>query len=105
MTNILFICDFGESRSKYFAEQFKNKCFETAYRGFCDEAERVLNIRQIEWADVIVVLSDTWMYVKEYEDYLLEANKLNKKVIHYMIPDEPQYFNEHIDKIERWLIK
>lgn len=101
--NILFVCDYAQSRSKYFAQAFQEKGFNAKYRGFSNEADYPLNNTIIDWSDIIIVLSKSWVFVDEYADWLRLAEFKGKDVRYCMIPDEPSIFDQNIKEVLGWL--
>lgn len=101
--NFLFICDYAQSRSKYFAEKFQEKGYNATYRGFSDEADYPLNEKIIDWSNVVVVLSNSWLYEPEFENWLKYAENTGKDIRYCMIDDEPRIFPEKLKQVLKWV--
>jgi len=100
--SILFICDYAQSRSKYFAEKFQEHGYNAKYRGFCKEADYPLNNKIIDWSNIIIVLSNSWIYEKEFEEFLNYAEERGKDIRYCMIDDEPRIFPEKVKEVLGW---
>lgn len=93
---ILFICAFGQSRSRYFAERMMELGYKSVFCGHDSYSDIQVKDQLISWADAVVILDEYfvksayWMYVKRTE--LMR----NKKIIKYFIEDEPVYFEEKL---------
>lgn len=103
--NFLFICDFSQSRSKYFAEKFIEKGYNAKFRGFSEDADYPLSEKIIDWSNMIIVLSNSWMYEKEFKNWLKYAESQGKEIRYCMIEDNPQIFPKEVEKILRWFEK
>lgn len=90
---ILFICDFGESRSVYFAQQFQKQGYITKAKGLDNSLSVPImyTVSDLEWADIVVVLSSSWRYDKT-DTYLIEKYMKLKPVILHEILDIPEQF-------------
>lgn len=86
---ILYICTFGQSRSRYFAEESMKLGYMSLFCGYDDEADFVLSKNYLDWATHIVILDS---YFFKAMGLLDELN--NKKLILYYIDDEPVEFRE-----------
>lgn len=62
---VLFVCMFGQSRSKWFANRCIQENIDAKYCGWFQEADIVLNEELTLWADVIVILDDNWIKSKK----------------------------------------
>lgn len=101
--NVLFVCMWGQSRSKYFAEQYSKINSNTKYCGYLQEK----SLRHhIDWADVIVVLDKDW-FRQIYSKIQLDLERLEnidkRKINHYII-DEPRnfksYYSDFLEMLE-----
>ncbi len=97
--NILFICDYAQSRSKYFAEKFQELGYNTKYRGFCKEADIPINEIILNWSNVVIVLSDSWLHDDEFHNWLKIAESMKKEIRYFHISDEPGKFSEKFQKL------
>ena len=98
----LFICDWAQSRSKYFAEKFQEHGFNAKFRGFCKEADYPINQNIIDWSNVIIVLSNSWLYDNEFHNWLKYAEEQSKEIRYLHIDDEPRIFPEKVKDVLRW---
>ena len=87
---VLFICNQGRHRSRTAAEIFKDR-FETKYAGLFNEAP--LDEKTLEWADLIVVMTDSQRseiakrFPKQY---------LKKRILSLEIPDVYSYMQPEL---------
>ena len=93
----LFVCAYGQSRSKWFAEKFMTMGCKALFCGYLPEADFILNKHYIEWADEIILLD---RYI-ERENIYCELEVCGKLITKYYIDDEPQYFEEYFSK-QKW---
>jgi len=86
----LFVCQFGQSRSRWFAERFMEMGIKAVFCGWDSEADIKFNFPLIEWSDKIIVLD------KDFETYnsIMDVDCLN-----FYIEDEPGNFEEHFDTL------
>lgn len=97
-TKILFICDYGQSRSVYFANRLKELNIQAQYCGLCNEADVKLDKALIEWSNNIVMLSSSYEYIPEVREMLSD-----KSIIEYYIDDEPSNFSNKFDEFIKML--
>ncbi len=93
MSKILFICSFGQSRSRWFAEKFMDNGIKAQFCGYDKEATPKLENWAIDWADIIVILD------KHFSDNvnLIEFPNFSlKEVIHFHIEDKPYEFHQYL---------
>lgn len=83
----LFICVFGESRSRYFAERFMEMGIKALPCGYDIEASIKFNKSLINWADEIILLDK---HLTPECDYIMPNT-----YIEYYINDEPVKFNKY----------
>ena len=87
---VLFICNQNQNRSKTAEELFKNK-FNTKSAGLFNE--RPVSEKQIEWADVICVMTDEQRseianrFPKQY---------MKKRIVSLDIPDAYHYYDPEL---------
>lgn len=83
--NVLFVCNMNQDRSKTAEELFKNR-FKTKSAGLYNE--KPLNNKQLNWADVIVVMEEHQRaeIAKRFPKHYLQ-----KRIISFNIPDIYQY--------------
>lgn len=101
MMKILFVCQFGQSRSLYFAQRMQKLGKVALCCGVMRDSLININDQLLEWADLIVLLSDelekqgepTWL---EYIN--CEAECHDKTVILNYIQDEPSQFPDEFTK-------
>lgn len=98
----LFICQFGQSRSRYFAERFMEMGIKSLFCGFDDNADIVLNKNLIKHYDILIILDkDFYRNIKLIDliDYY------EKEYIKFYIDDEPinfdNKFREFMEKFEK----
>lgn len=97
---ILFICAFGQSRSRYFAEQMMLKGYMSLFCGYDKEADIKYNKELMLWATKIVILDNYFLQTSE-------GKYLEKDHIKFYIDDEPSshnerfedFFNIHLNKV------
>lgn len=83
--NVLFICNQNKNRSRTAEELFKHK-YNTKSAGLYNETP--VNLKEIEWADTIIVMENTQRteiskrFPKQY---------LSKKILSLEIPDIYKY--------------
>jgi len=99
--NYLFVCAFGQSRSRQFAEMAMKNGFKALFCGYLDEADFILNKHYLEWADVIILMDN---YVERTIHYNA-INNSNKIIIKYYIEDEPSTFKMLYPKLIREINK
>ena len=85
--NVLFICNQNENRSRTAEEVFGDR-FKTMSAGLYNEIP--VNERQIEWADMIVVMEDT--HISELGNRF-PKQYLQKRILSLGIPDI-YYYNQ-----------
>jgi predicted protein tyrosine phosphatase len=78
----LFICAYGQSRSRYFSERFMEMGIKSLFCGYVKDADIVYNQQLMRWADEIVVLDN-------YFEKTSEGKYCEKKYIKFYIDDEP----------------
>lgn len=84
---VLFICNQNQNRSKTAEEVFKNK-FETKSAGLFNE--KPVTVRQISWADVIVVMED---FQREEIAKRFPKQYMQKRILSLNVPDV-YYYNQ-----------
>lgn len=97
---ILFICAFGESRSRFFAEKFMKLGYMAMFAGFDDYASIRVQKGMIEWADEIVILDKYWEKVDDVKSWIIEARDgYDKTILEHYIEDEQQIFDKFCDRL------
>ena len=96
---VLFICNQNENRSKTAEELFKDK-FETKSAGLYNE--KPVTKKQIEWADMIVVMED--IQRKELANRFPDLY-LKKRIISLDIPDIYSYGQDSLKSALKSKIK
>lgn len=86
----LFICAFGESRSKFYSDKFTLNGFNSKYCGFDKLAVNKFNSSLLKWSDVIIVLDE--YFIKYRAKYYLFNTIKHKTKIEFFIDDEPKNF-------------
>lgn len=93
MRRILFICSRNRLRSPTAETLFATHDTETASAGLAPDADQVLSLDQIEWADLIFVME------KQHKSKLNQrfaAAVKGKKVVCLHIPDRFQYMQPEL---------
>lgn len=72
---ILCVCVYGLNRSRYLAKYLKNKGYNTRYGGATIEAPNPIYQRDIDWAEVIVVVRKRFVPVMK-ERFHIKGKKL-----------------------------
>jgi len=94
----LFVCDYAQSRSKWFAERFMEFGRKAMFAGWVKEdADFPLTKEHLEWTDVIVLLDKD---IKRQTDYDAIVGS-GKRIIEHFIEDEPQYFDAKFEEMRR----
>ena len=94
--NYLFICSFGQSRSRWFAEKMMSLGYKAMFCGVDTHADFVLNKNHVNWADNIIVLDSHILYFKNHRD-MIEVE--GKKMIKFFIDDNPVEFENMFIKL------
>ena len=96
---ILFICDYGQSRSKYFADRLDKMGYDTQYAGFVNgDGSRHITETMIVMSEIVIILSVSWRHVREFEDIVHLIQRYGKQVYHFHINDESQKFKQYFDE-------
>ena len=97
MKNVLFICSQNKLRSPTAETVFQNyKNISVLSAGLNNDAEEVVSVELINWADIIFVMEKT------HRNKLLKKFKKNinrQRVICLDIPDEFEYMDPELVKI------
>ena len=90
---LLFICNQNKHRSKTAEELFKER-FETKSAGLY--GGKIISEKQMEWADLIVVMEDEQRYElsKRFPNQYLK-----KRIISLDVPDTYSYGQKELQKI------
>lgn len=99
--NYLFVCDFGESRSKYFAENFMKNGFKAMFCGIDDAAIFKITENHIHWAEEIIILSEN---VNRHWS-LRFAEHMKKNMILFHIEDKSNKFESKLKELMRIIKK
>lgn len=92
---VLFICMYGQSRSRWFAEKFMTMGYKALWCGhYTEHADFPLTKHHIEWATEIVLLDKD---IKRTVHYNVIMNS-DKVVLEHYLEDEPGKFEEFLDK-------
>ncbi len=91
---ILFVCAYGQSRSKWFAEKFMSLGIKSMFCGYLDDADFPITKHHIYWADEIVLLDKDIKRTIHYEA-IINSNKI---VLENFIEDEPKLFLDFLEK-------
>jgi len=91
--NVLFVCNQGKHRSKTAEELFKGK-FETKSAGLY--SEKPVSEKQIEWADVIVVMDD---FQRQEIAKRFPSEYMKKRIVSFNIPDMYIYNQKELVEI------
>ncbi len=94
----LYLCAYGQSRSRYFAEQDMLRGKIALFCGYDEGADIHINLALIEWADRVVILDKD--FVRDIEYHAVE--NLSEELIHNYIEDIPWKFKE---LYEEWILK
>lgn len=89
----LFVCAFGQSRSRYFAEMFMKNGFMAIFCGYDSEADIVISKELVEWSDEIILLDKNNIKCK-WLNHLLEG----KNSFNFFIEDIPTFFQVEFEK-------
>lgn len=85
----LFVCMYGESRSRFFAEKMMQRGEMAMFSGWTDDAEPMIMPWMEEWADLIIILD------KDIDRF--ERRLDMSKSASFFIEDKPEEFNEKFD--------
>lgn len=99
LMKVLFICNQNENRSKTAEELFKDR-FETKSAGLYNE--KPVTKKQIEWADMIIVMED--IQRKELANRFPDLY-LKKRIISLDIPDIYSYGQDSLKSMLKSKIK
>ncbi len=88
----LFVCAYGQSRSRWFSERFMMMGVRSLFCGYEPEADIMFTRDLVEWADKIVCLDKDFHRVSWVDPFITEI--INDKVvwIDYFIQDESNTF-------------
>lgn len=100
--NYLFICAFGQSRSKYFAERCMNAGFKSMFCGYTEDADFVLASNHFKWADVVVILDKDFKREKELWSDMIDHRK---PFVKFFLDDEPSLFDKNFAKMIKCINK
>ena len=92
---ILFVCMYGQSRSRFFAEYYNKQGVIANFCGYVDDADIQINISLVETYDLIVIL-DRYFERTGMFSYINQ----NKPYILCYIEDMPENFKEYINTID-----
>lgn len=96
---ILFICAYGQSRSRFFAEKFMSLGYKAMFAGFDELAEIRVQRGMFNWANEIVLLDEHWNKDTMTDFLVTEAKSLEKTVLEYYIADEQSKFDEFCKRL------
>lgn len=86
----LFVCAFGQSRSRQFAEKTMLRGYRAMFCGYDDEADVKINKYIMKWADEVILL-DEYINRTHHWNYLLFTKK---SYTLFFIDDNPVMFNK-----------
>ena len=91
---VLFVCMYGQSRSRWFAEKFMELGIKAMYCGhYTEHADFPITKHHIDWADEIVLLDKDIKRTVHYD----VINKSGKVVLENFIEDEPHKFEKFLE--------
>lgn len=91
---VLFICMYGQSRSRWFAEKFMTLGIKAMFCGhYTEHADFPITKHHIEWAEEIVLLDKDIKRTVHY-DVILKSGKI---VLEHFIEDEPYKFEKFLE--------
>lgn len=91
---ILFVCAFGQSRSKFFAEKFMTLGYKAMFCGFDDLADFKISKAHIDWCDEIVLLDENWNKFDRVKTLISIAKENNVTIIEHYLEDDQRYFDD-----------
>ncbi len=81
---VLCVCAQGMNRSRYLAGYLRNKGYNTRYGGASIEAPNPIHQKDIDWADVIIVVRKRLVSIMKERFHVK-----NKKLIVFNVTDSP----------------
>jgi predicted protein tyrosine phosphatase len=101
----LFICNYGQSRSKWFAEQFMKKGKLALFCGINELADFRISKHYLEWADIIICLEEYIPKTLHNEAIDYYTNNFDKCRVDFYIDDEPMKFYSKYLELEKNLVR
>ncbi len=90
----LFVCAYGQSRSRWFSERFMMMGIRSVFCGYEDEADIKFNRDLLEWADKIVCLDKDFHRLVWLDPFISDTVKDKNVWIDFFLDDDPQTFPE-----------
>lgn len=83
----LAVCDYAQNRSRKIAQYFNVYGRICIPAGFCQDAMIPLSYKLIDWADNIIVLSDSWKHDDTFKAFIDYAKYKSKNIFYFEIED------------------
>lgn len=92
---ILFVCMYGQSRSRWFAEKFMKQGIICNWCGYAQESMITINQQLLDWADEIVLLDKDIERETRLYEHILESGKI---ILRHYLDDEPRLFEDWLQQ-------